>query len=135
MGEARTTAWRFFEEQDRLRGGPADDLCGDGYTAHLASFPPMGLDGHKGFAAAFYQAFPDMKHTLREAVADGDHVALRFVITGTNTESFMGGPATGKAIELEVISLVTVADGKVTELRSQFDQMGLLQQLGMAPGQ
>ncbi|MGH9281086.1 MAG: hypothetical protein ACRD12_23750, partial [Acidimicrobiales bacterium] len=58
--QAGTTAWRFFEEQDRLRGGPADELCGEGYTAYLASFPPMDLEGHKGFAAAFYAAFPDM---------------------------------------------------------------------------
>ncbi|MGH9278237.1 MAG: ester cyclase, partial [Acidimicrobiales bacterium] len=67
-------------------------------------------------------------------VTDGGRVALRFVITGTNTESFMGMPATGKAMELEVISLMTVDGGKVTELRSQFDQMGLMRQLGLGPG-
>ena len=69
--EDDATAWRFFEEQDRLRGGPADDLCGEGYTAHLAGFPGMGLEGHKGFAAASYAAFPDMRHTLRERWSTG----------------------------------------------------------------
>jgi hypothetical protein len=44
--QVKATAVRFFEEQDRLRGGPADGLCADGYTAYLASFSPMDLAGH-----------------------------------------------------------------------------------------
>lgn len=60
--QAKATAVKFFEEQDRLRGGPADELCGDGHIAYIASLSPMDLEGHKQFAAAFYAGFPDLKH-------------------------------------------------------------------------
>lgn len=133
--QAKTTAIRFLEEQDRLRGGPADDLCADGYTAHLASFPAMGLAGHKEFSAAFYAGFPDLKHRVDEVIAEGDRVAVRFRVTGTNTESFMGDPASGRPIEFDGLALMTVASGQVTELWGQFDQMGVLQQIGASPDQ
>ena len=132
----KAAAWRFFEEQDRLRGGPAEELCAEGYTAYMGSFPPVGLEGHKGFAAAFYTAFPDMSHTLQDAIAEDNRVVLRFDITGTNTGNFIGAPPTGNAVSFEVISIITFdEEGKITELRSQFDQLGLMQQLGIMPSE
>ena len=133
--QAKTTAVKFFEEQDRLRGGPADDLCAESYTAHLASFPAMDLAGHKQFSAAFYAGFPDLKHRVDEVIAEGDRVAVRFRVIGTNTESFMGSPPSGRPIEFDGLALMTVASGKVTELWGQFDQIGVLQQIGASPDQ
>lgn len=133
--QAKTTAVNFFKEQDRLHGGPADDLCTDGYTAHLASFPAMDLAGHKEFSAAFYAGFPDLEHRVDEVIAEGDRVAVRFRVTGTNTESFMGSPASGKPIEFDGLALMTVESGKVTELWGQFDQIGVVQQIGASPTQ
>ena len=132
---AKRTAIKFFEEQDRLRGGPADDLCADGYTAHLASFPAMDLAGHKEFSAAFYAGFPDLKHQVDEVIAVGDRVAVRFRVIGTNTGSFLGAPASGRPIAIDGLALMTVASGQVTELWGQFDQMGVLQQIGASPDQ
>jgi predicted ester cyclase len=126
----KSTAVRFFEEQDRLRGGPAADLCADGYTAYLASFPPMDLAGHQQFAAAFYAGFPDLKHHVDHVIAEADRAAVSFRITGTNTASFMGEPASGRPISIDALALMTVASGKVSELRGQFDQMGVLLQIG-----
>jgi predicted ester cyclase len=131
--EAKATAIKFFEEQDRARGGPAEELCAGGYTAQLASLPPMDLADHKAFAAAFYAAFPDLEHRISEVIAEGDRVAVRFQLTGTNTEGFMGNPATGKPIKVDALALMRVASGKVSELHGQFDQMGVLQQIGAVP--
>jgi predicted ester cyclase len=66
-------------------------------------------------------------------VAECDSVAVRFRVTGTNTESFMGNPASGQAIDFEALALMTIASGKVTELHGQFDQMGVLQRIGTLP--
>lgn len=131
--QSKATVRRFIEEQDRLRGGPADELCADDYIAYMAGFPPMDLEGHKAFSAVFYAAFPDLRHNVEELVAEGDRVAVRIRFTGTNTESFMGHSASGKAVEFDAFALMTVASGKVTELRAQFDQLGVLQQIGVLP--
>ena len=131
--EAQATALRFFQEQDRRRGGPPDELCAKGYSAHLAGLSPMDLHGHQAFAAAFYGAFPDLTHHVEEVVAENGRVAVRFRLTGTNTESFMGRPASGKPIDVGAIAFLKVVGGKVMEIRGEFDQLHLLQQIGALP--
>jgi predicted ester cyclase len=127
----REVSRRFFAEQDRLRGGPAPELCAPGYTAHIVGNPPFDLAGHQQFARAFYAGFPDVFHTVDEPVAEGDRVSVRFVLRGTHTGDFMGIPPTQRPIEVEAIAMMRVADGKVAELRGMFDQLGLLRQLGV----
>jgi predicted ester cyclase len=133
--QAKATAIKFFEEQDRLRGGPADELCATGYTAYLASFPPMDLAGHKEFATSFYAAIPDLEHRIEELIADDDRVAVRFRLTGTNSGRFMGNAPSGKPVDAGALALVRVDSGRVSELRAEFDQLGLMQQIGALPGQ
>jgi predicted ester cyclase len=133
--QAKATAVRFFDEQDRLRGGPADDLCANGYTAYLAGFPPMDLEGHKAFAASFYAAIPDLTHQIEEVIAEGDRAAVRFRLTGVNTGSFRDNPPSGKPIDAGALALMTISAGRVTELRAEFDQMGLMEQIGALPSQ
>jgi steroid delta-isomerase-like uncharacterized protein len=124
----------FFKEQDRLRGGPAEAICAPTYTAYIGGNPPSDLAGHQYFATAFYQAFPDLSHTIEDTVAEPGKVAVRFVLRGTNTGDFMGIPATGKQIHVTAQAILRVVDGKVTELHSNFDQFGMLTQLGVIPG-
>jgi steroid delta-isomerase-like uncharacterized protein len=129
----RTLGRRFFEAQDRLRGGPDPALCAPGYTAHLAGFPPLDLAGHRQFAHAFYTAFPDLYHTVDDTIVDGDRVAVRFTLRGTHGGDFMGLPATGKPVVVGAVVVMRVEDGRAAELRGVFDRLGLMQQLGAIP--
>jgi predicted ester cyclase len=129
----KAAAVRFFEAQDRLRGGPADDLCAEGYTAYLGNFPPFDLEGHKAFSATFYAGIPDLEHRIQEVIAEHDCAAVRFRLTGTHSGSLMGQPPSGKRIDAGAIALMRISAGKVTELRAEFDQMGLMQQIGALP--
>src|SRR5262245_8263371 len=107
---------RFFAEQDRLRGGPAEALCAPDYGAHLGGNPPMPRDGHEAFSLAFYAAFPDLHHTIEDVFADGNRVAVRFVLHGTHRGSFFGIPATGRTVTVVANVLMHVAGGRVTQL-------------------
>jgi steroid delta-isomerase-like uncharacterized protein len=124
---------RFFESQDRLKGGPQPDLCSAGYVAQIGGNPQMAYQGHEAFAKAFYSAFPDLYHTIEETVADEQAVTVRFTLRGTHTGNFMGIPATQKPFEAGAIAILHVVDGKVAELRAQFDQFGMLRELGVVP--
>ena len=124
---------RFFENQDRLRGGPDEALCAAGYTAHLGSLPPMDLAGHQGFATMFYGAFPDLHHTVEEVIGEGDRIAVRFTIRGTHQGRFMGVEPTGRTMTSTALVTMRLRDGKVEELHGQFDALGMLQQLGAVP--
>ena len=125
---------RFFEEQDRLRGGPAPELCAPGYVAVLGGNPPMPREGHEQFARAFYAAFPDIRHEVQDVFANGDRVAVRFVLHGTHTGPFFGIPATGRPVTIAAHVLMQVADGRVTRLAGIFDEAGMLRQIGVLPG-
>lgn len=129
----RALGRRFFEAQDRLRGGPDPDLCAPGYTARIAGVPPLDIDGHRQFAAPFYGAFPDLAHTVDETLADGDRVTVRFTLRGTHQGAFAGVLATGCAVAVPAIAVLRVADGRVAEVDGVFDQMGLMQQIGALP--
>ena len=60
-------------------------------------------------------------------------MSVRFTLRGTHSGDFMGIPPTHKAIEVGGIAILRVVGGKVTERRGQFDQMGLMRQLGVVP--
>ncbi len=128
--QTKTIARSFFEAQDRLRGGPAPEQCAPTYTARIAGNPPLDLAGHQQFAAMFYGAFPDLYHTIDDVVGESDRAAVRFTLRGTQTGDFMGLPATGEPVVISAIAILRIVDGKVTELHGEFDQLGLLQQLG-----
>ena len=133
--QATTTVRRFFASQDERRGGPEPELVTEGYIAQLSAYPSMDLAAHHQFSSMFYAAFPDLKHGIEEVVGLGDRVAVRFRITGTNTESFMGMPASGKPIEINAIALMTVLDGKVAKVFGAFDELSMMQQIGAIPAQ
>jgi predicted ester cyclase len=68
-------------------------------------------------------------------VAEADLVAAFVSYRSTHTGSFMGHPATGKVVRVTGMDIMRYRDGQVVELWSQFDDLGLLQQLGIVPRQ
>lgn len=124
---------RFFKGQDQLKGPLPPDVVAPNYRAEIVGFPAMDAAGHASFGQAFYAGFPDIYHTLDEVLETSDGVAVRFTLRGTNTGSFMGIPATNRAITVSAIALMTVVDGRVTYLRAMFDQLGLMRQIGVVP--
>jgi steroid delta-isomerase-like uncharacterized protein len=91
----------------------------------------MTLSDHQGFASAFYAGFPDLQHTVDEIIADDATAVVRFTLRGTHLNSFMGIPPSEKPIEVGAIAILHIADGRVTEVRGQFDQLGMMRQLGV----
>lgn len=130
--DTKETARRFIEGQEAAHG-PEPELCASDYTARIGAIPPMDVDGHRAFSATFYDAFPDLKHHVKEIVGEGDRVAVRLRLTGTNTGPLMGKPASGRPIDVGAIVLLRIESGKVAELDSEFDQLSLLQQVGLIP--
>jgi len=66
-------------------------------------------------------------------VAENDLVTVVWTGTGTNTGQGNGLPATGKKVELRGITVWSIVDGKIHEEWSAFDQLRMMQQLGLIP--
>lgn len=85
------------------------------------------------FLTMFRAAFPDLHYTLEDVIAEGDRVVQRATASGTMKGEFLGMPATGKSATWSEIHIVRVQDGKIVEHWASVDQLGMLQQLGLAP--
>lgn len=92
-----------------------------------------GAEGLMTFVRAFRAAFPDLHFTLEEVITNEDKVVWRVVGTGTHRGDFMGIPATGKGIEVPAIIISRFEDGLWREDHVCWDQLGMLQQLGVIP--
>jgi steroid delta-isomerase-like uncharacterized protein len=94
--------------------------------------PNLGLSGFKEMIGGLLGAFPDLRITVEDQIVAGDKVATRWTAEGTNTGAFGPVPATGRRIQISGLILDRVVGGKVVERWEQWDQMAMLQQLGLA---
>jgi predicted ester cyclase len=65
-------------------------------------------------------------------VADDDSIAFAYTITGTHHGPLMGLAPTGKKIKIRGVQISKFKDGKMVERWGSSDELGLLQQLGVA---
>jgi steroid delta-isomerase-like uncharacterized protein len=93
-----------------------------------------GYEQAKQFVSTFFAAFPDINITVEDVLAEGDKAVSRWTIRGTHqgeTEEF--GPSTEKQMELKGITIHRFEDGKIVEEWEAYDNLSVLQQLGLVP--
>jgi steroid delta-isomerase-like uncharacterized protein len=122
------------------QGNPAviDELFATNFQAHNPAVPNGGSrEGFNQFNRVFRSAFPDLRISQDDVIAEGDQVVTRFTVHGTQQGELQGIPPTGKQMTITGMEIVRVSGGKIVEAWSEFDQLGMLQQLGVipAPGQ
>ena len=89
----------------------------------------------KGFVGTYRGAFPDGHTTVEDVIAEGDKVAYRWSFRGSHQGELMGIPPTGKEVTITGITVDRISGGKIEEEWNNFDQLGVLRQLGAVPGQ
>ena len=94
---------------------------------------PLNVEGFKQFGGVFRTAFPDGKLTIEDLIVDEDKVVSRVTYRGTHTGDMMGIPPTGKSVTVSAILIDQFADEKIVESWRLFDQMSMMQQLGLIP--
>lgn len=133
--ENKAIVQRFFEEVWN-EGNPSaiDELVAANYEDHsLPPGMPSGAEGLKQTIAMYQSAFPDTRMTVEDQFAEGDRVVARWTGRGTHTGELMGIPPTGKQVTVTGIDIYRVVGGKVVEHWGEFDQMGMMQQIGVVP--
>jgi Predicted ester cyclase len=95
--------------------------------------------GLKQSMSRHFTAFPDLRVTITEVVAEADNVVIWYRVQGTQRGEFEGVPPTGKQVSWIGSDLLRVAAGKIVEGRFLSDSLGLLRKLGATcsqpPGQ
>lgn len=92
-------------------------------------------EGVKQFFHMYRAAFPDLRMEAKDVLESGDKVVARVRATGTHQGEFMGMPATGKSVDVQLIDIIRFGDdGLAHEHWGVFDALAMMQQLGAIPG-
>jgi predicted ester cyclase len=99
-----------------------DELMSHDVVHHFNSSPEpiVGLEANKAFNAKLFQGFPDIRHTIENAIAEGDTVVYRTTIQG-------------KCAKINDFTLLRIVDGKIAEWWYECNLLALMQQLGLIP--
>lgn len=79
------------------------------------------------------EAFPDLTLGIDDTIVEGDRIAWRWTLRGTNTNlgEFAGRPPTGRAVEFQGLNIERIDGGTIIEHWSIYDSATLLDQLGL----
>jgi steroid delta-isomerase-like uncharacterized protein len=92
-----------------------------------------GTQGYRQFVEIYLAAFPDLRFTIHDQIAEGDKVVTRWTGTGTHKGALMGIAPTGKRSTVTGITIDRYQSGKVVESWANYDTLGMFQQLGVVP--
>jgi steroid delta-isomerase-like uncharacterized protein len=129
----KAIARRAFEEiLSRGRFELTEQLYAKDFVNH-GLHSDASLEEDQAALKGWHQAFPDIAIRAEKLIAEGDLVTIYWVASGTNTGAGNGLPATGKKAELAGITIWRIVDNKIKEEWSAFDQLSMMQQLGLLP--
>ena len=134
MSEENKAIFRRYVEEVGNEGNLdlVDEIFAD-YVSHQSdgSVLQRGPEDVKRFMGEFRSAFPDFHTTIEDQIAEGDRVVTRWTMRGTHEGEFRGIAPTGKQMTVTGIGIFRFSDGKVVESWDNFDQLGMMQQLGV----
>ncbi len=123
---------------DLINAGDIDgfgDLAADDFVEHeeLPGLEP-NKEGVLTLFRGYRAAFPNLRMTAHEIIASGNRSVARVTATGTQTGEWMGMPASGKHIDVNLIDIMGFdSEGRICEHWGVMDMLSMLQQLGAIP--
>ncbi len=109
------------------------EVYADDFILHEAGEDIVGIEGLTQFVSMMRSAFPDLRITIEDDVAEGDEVVTRWIGQGTHQGELMGIAPTGNRVTITGITIHRIEDAKIVEEWSNWDALGLMQQIGAAP--
>jgi len=125
----KTLAERLVEEVINARdlGAALTELVAEDFVEQNP-LPRQG-PGRAGLGdvlGGMFAAFPDLRWTPQEMIAEGDRVMTFSTWSGTHRGEFMGIPASGRSATVEAWTIDRFRDGQLAESRIIMDVVGLL---------
>jgi steroid delta-isomerase-like uncharacterized protein len=137
MSESNKNVVRRLFEEVWNKGNlqVTDELFAPNYAHHDASTPDAGrgADSEKKRATVYRTAFPDMRLTIEDLIAEGETVMARWSCRGTHKGDLSGIAPTGKQFNITGVSIARFTNGKMSEGWVNWDALALMQQLGVVP--
>lgn len=113
-----------------------EELFAEDYVNHNIPVPGIAgtKDGFRELVKATRKAFSDLVVQVDHVIAEDDMVVFHDHVSATSSGEFFGVPPSGSRVEWTEIHWLRVADGQIVEHWTNFDQLGILRQLGALDG-
>jgi steroid delta-isomerase-like uncharacterized protein len=134
--DTKAIARRFLEEAFNSGNlDVVDELVAPEFVNHDAALPEpgVGIEAAKASITGYREAFPDLRLTIEQQLAEGEYVTTRWSARGTHQGNLMGMAPTGKQATVTGITIDRMVDGRFVESWTNWDTLGLMQQLGVIP--
>ncbi|MEY7851296.1 ester cyclase [Natrarchaeobius sp. A-rgal3] len=112
-----------------------DEIFAEEFVLHdpSAGGEPRGREEYRGYVETYREAFPDVEYEVEDAIGDGEYVTIRYTAHGTHDGEFLGLEPTGDRVSVSGMELYRVEDGAIVEMWTNYDALGLFQELGVIP--
>lgn len=121
----------FMETMDGGDVDAVDEYFSESLEYHRSSGELAGQYELKDDIAMFHTAFPDLECEISRIMSQEQKVSFIYKLRGTHEGEFEGIPPTGQEMDAKGAAIVTVDDGQISEYRIVFDNLGMLEQLGV----
>ena len=112
---------------------PVEDRYNADFTDHdPAAGQPAGPSGPAWFWEQFGKSFTDVEREVIETIATPSHLITIMNLSGTHTGEFLGHAPTGKRFTVRNVQVLGFRDGRASDRWGSTDELGILQQLGLA---
>jgi predicted ester cyclase len=130
--ENKNVVLRFYDCFARGEFGTIAELISPDFVSHRTTGDISAKDMAKDTEMLF-TAFPDLKLTVEQLVAEGEKVAFFEIAEGTHKGDYKGIKPTGKNFRMRNSCILKIHDGKWKEAWTNIDEFNLRQQLGVIP--
>ena len=132
--DALTVMWRMFDEGFATgETAVVDELCSSDLVEHQFGMAGVGAEAIQHVKEAIRQvhaATPDMSFSIEDSVERGDTIWVRVRARGTATGPFFGPPS-GRPVDITVVDIARIVDGRIVEHWGVPDRFALLAQTGV----
>jgi steroid delta-isomerase-like uncharacterized protein len=132
----RALVHRYYEDiWNAGNVAAADEVLSSTFTF----YPPDGPEGlrgratYKAYVELHRSAFPDLRITVTDVLADGDRIAVQWTAQGTHHGAYGTVEQTGAGVIVRGMDLVHIAGGRIVTLHSFFDLLAVVRQLRAHP--
>lgn len=109
-----------------------DELVAPDYTYYEPTVGAVhGRDNFKKLVGMYLNAFPDLRITVDQQIAEGDTVVTRWTAEGTHRGELLGISPTGRYAKVQGVIIGRYQNGQIVEDFESYDVLGMLQQLGV----
>jgi steroid delta-isomerase-like uncharacterized protein len=110
-----------------------EENCTPDFIIHDLARGDMNREQRIQIMISLLPALPDLTFSIDDMVAEGDKVVARYTMKATHKGTMMGIPASGKQFAVKGIDINRIVRGKVAEVWSLSDSLGVMTQLGAIP--